>query len=118
VPSLAALKTWVGIIWWVIRVNTRGIWLVEIVVGMDLLIDNPLTLSIVSKGFYRYILSLLLLEMTILLPSRNGNIDNLIITSSSADGQHSLKFGVETTYKLLTVVNNHYKPSIWSEHQL
>ena len=100
-PSLAALKTYVGIIRWVIRANTRGNRLVEIVVRMmDLLIDNPLSLSIAIRGFYRCILSLLcLLMLTVLVISRNGNTINLIITSSGVANQQSLKFGVETTYK-------------------
>ena len=87
---LAAVVAWVVIIWWIIRTNTRGIRLLEIVVRMmDRLIDNPRTLNIAPGGFYRYILSLLLLVQVILFPIRNGNTDNLIITSSGAGGQKS-----------------------------
>ena len=50
---------------------------------MDRLIDNPLSLSIATRGFYRYIPSLLcLLMLMVLVVRRNGNTDNLIITSS------------------------------------
>ena len=87
---LAVVLAWVVIIWWIIGMNTRGIWLLEIVVRMmDMLIDNPQTLNIASRGFCRYILSLLLLVQVILFPIRNGNTDNLIITSSGAGGQKS-----------------------------
>ena len=88
---LAAIVAWAVIIWWIIRTNTRGIRLLEIVVRMmDRVIDNPQTLNIASRGFCRYILSLLLLVQAILLPSRNGNTDNLIITRSGEAGQHNL----------------------------
>jgi len=53
---------------------------------MDRLIDNPQTLNIASRGFYRYILPLLLLVQTILFPIIIGNTNNLIITSSGAGG--------------------------------
>ena len=66
---------------------------------MDGLIGNPLSLSIATRGFYRYILSLLLLVQVILFPIRNGNTNNLIITSSGAGGQKNLKFEVKTMYK-------------------
>ena len=85
--------------------NTRGIWLLEIVVRMmDMLIDNPQTLNIASRGFCRYILPLLLLVQTILFPIRNGSTNNLITTRNAAGGQKSLKFEVKTMYKPKLVI--------------
>ena len=98
---LAAVVAWVVIIWWTIGTNTRGIRLLWTVGRMmDRLIDNPLTLSIATRGFHGYIFSLLcLLMLAVLLSRSNGNTDNLIITGSGAGSQHSLKLGVETTHK-------------------
>ena len=74
-PSLAVVVAWVVIIWWTIGMNTRGIRLLWTVGRMmDGLIGNPLLLSIATRGFYRYIVSLLLClhVLMVLLPRRNG----------------------------------------------
>ena len=67
---------------------------------IDRLVDNPLTLTGVARGYCQNILPLLnLLVLMILFLSSDGNTNKLIICGSSACNQHSLKLAIETTHK-------------------
>ena len=73
---------------------------------MDRLINNLLMLAIATRGSHGYVLPLLsLFVLTVLLLSGNSNTDNLIITGSGTSSQHSLKLSIETTHKIMLLLN-------------